>query len=386
MRSLYLGDRGGWVWYLQLALRRAGYPIILDGIFGSATCAALQKFEGEGRGCSVDAAVWEKLLAYLPGGESGEKEQVLMDAPLTETEVPYSSFLNRRTVEGLQKRYPFLQTGSIGKSVMGREIPYLSIGRGKTQVFYNASFHANENITTPVLLKFAEMYADAYAKNTELYGVSAEELFEKYRLYLVPMVNPDGVDLVNGFLTHGMYYRNARKIGADYPEIAFPAGWKANIDGIDLNLQFPAGWEEAQKIKAAQGYTSPAPRDYVGSAPLVAPESAAVYRFTREHAIALILAYHTQGEVIYWKYLDYEPACSYEIARYFAEVSGYLVEETPRESGYAGYKDWFIQEYNRPGYTIEAGVGENPLPLSQFAQIYEANKGILLGGMTQLCV
>ena len=53
-------------------------------------------------------------------------------------------------------------------------------------------------------------------------------------------------------------------------------------------------------------------------------------------------------------------------------------------SGYAGYKDWFIMNYDRPGYTVEAGLGENPLPMSQFAQIYEDNKEILLGGMTQI--
>ena len=110
----------------------------------------------------------------------------------------------------------------------------------------------------------------------------------------------------------------------------------------------------------------------------------AVYAFTRSHDFRLILAYHTQGEVIYWKYLDYEPARSYEIAQYFGRVSGYTVEETPAQSGYAGYKDWFIQEYDRPGYTIEAGMGENPLPMSDFAGIYRDNAGILLGGMTQI--
>ena len=290
------------------------------------------------------------------------------------TQTAYTSRLNRQVVDGLKSRYPFIQVGSIGRSVMGREIPYIRIGTGGTQVFYNASFHANENITTPVLLKFVEEYAGAYENNRDLYGVSAQALYENYQLYVVPMVNPDGVDLVNGALTSGIYYRNARAIAEDYPTIPFPSGWKANIDGIDLNLQFPAGWEKAKEIKFAQGYTSPAPRDYVGSAPLVAPESAAVYRFTQEHDFSLILAYHTQGQVIYWKYLDYEPERSYEIARYFGDVSGYLVEETPQESGYAGYKDWFIQEYNRPGYTIEVGLGENPLPMSQFAQIYEDNK------------
>ena len=60
------------------------------------------------------------------------------------------------------------------------------------------------------------------------------------------------------------------------------------------------------------------------------------------------------------------------------------MEETPGASGYAGYKDWFIEEYDRPGYTVEAGMGENPLPMTQFERIYHDNKGILVGGMTQL--
>ncbi len=151
-----------------------------------------------------------------------------------------------------------------------------------------------------------------------------------------------------------------------------------------MNLQFPAGWEEAKKIKFAQGYSSPAPRDYVGPTPLSAPESIAMYEFTRSRNFSLILAYHTQGEVIYWRFLDYNPAGSRQIAQYFSSVSGYRVEETPLASGYAGYKDWFIQDYDRPGYTIEAGLGTNPLPMSQFPKIYADNVGILIGGMTQL--
>ena len=385
VKNLYLGDRGTLVYYLQLALNRAGYPLALDGIFGNGTCNALRKFLGEDRECNVDEAAWERLIPYLKGYAPGrEGQRILYDFPIVSTKVPYSSLLVGYVMEGLKSRYPFIQTGTIGKSVMGKEIPYLRIGTGGTQVFYNASFHANENITTPLLLKFAEEYARAYEQGTMLYGVPAEGLYSTYQLYLVPIVNPDGVDLVNGLLTNGIYYRRAQQIAADYPSIPFPSGWKANIDGIDLNLQFPAGWENAKEIKFSQGYVSPAPRDYVGEAPLTAPESAAVYRFTREHNFSLILAYHTQGEVIYWKYLDYEPKKSYEIAQYFGKVSGYTVEETPQESGYAGYKDWFIQEYDRPGYTIEVGRGENPLPMSQFDRIYEDNRGILLGGMTQI--
>lgn len=146
-------------------------------------------------------------------------------------------------------------------------------------------------------------------------------------------------------------------------------------------MQFPAEWEMARQTKFAQGYTMPGPRDFVGSAPLVTPEAAALYRFTLQNRFSLILAYHTQGETIYWKFLNYLPPNSYEIGRQFSNVSGYLLETTPFASGFAGYKDWFIQNYNLPGYTIESGSGENPLPISQFQDIYDKNIGILILGM-----
>ena len=90
-----------------------------------------------------------------------------------------------------------------------------------------------------------------------------------------------------------------------------------------------------------------------------------------------MLAYHTQGNVIYWKYLNFEPEGSRALAERFAAVSGYVCEDTPYASGFAGYKDWFIQNFDRPGYTIECGLGESPLPLSQFESIWNANLGIL---------
>ena len=149
---------------------------------------------------------------------------------------------------------------------------------------------------------------------------------------------------------------------------------------MDLNLQFPALWQNAKSIKYSQGYTIPAPRDFVGPAPLTEPESLAIYNFTLKHNFRLILAYHSQGETIYWKFQNYNPQDSLTIGEKFAKVSGYSLEETPYNSSFAGYKDWFIQNYNKPAYTIEVGNGENPLPTSQFDKIYKSNLGILTLG------
>ena len=116
---------------------------------------------------------------------------------------------------------------------------------------------------------------------------------------------------------------------------------------MDLNLQFPASWEKAKEIKFEQGFRTPAPRDFVGTEPLI-PEAIAMYKFTLAHNFRLILAYHTQGRVIYWRYLDFLPPASYYIGEQFAISSGYDLEDTPFASSFAGYKDWFIQNYDLP--------------------------------------
>ena len=296
-----------------------------------------------------------------------------------DTALPTSDYIEN-CVKELTKKYSFLRLSEIGRSVMGKPLWCLTFGTGKNRVFYNASHHANEYITTNLLLKFIDELCRAYAVNGSIAGQSAREIYDYCTLAVVPAVNPDGIDLVTGALTQGKLYERAKEIAGNYPRFSFPDGWKADIEGIDLNLQYPAGWEQAKANKYALGITSPAPADFVGEGPLTAPESRAVYDFTLRFDPALILAYHTQGEVIYWKYLDYEPRSSLKIARLFSALSGYAVETTPYASGFAGYKDWFIEAFDRPGYTVEAGRGTNPLPLSQFDEMYRKNREIMTIG------
>ena len=293
----------------------------------------------------------------------------------------FSSDVLYENLNTLKSMYPFLITGSAGKSVLGKNIPYVRIGRGQKEVFYSASIHANEWITSIVLLEFLYEYCAAFQNNSTIWGFSARRLFETVSIYIMPMVNPDGVDLVTGAIRpNSAEYKQAQKIASNFPDIPFVDGWKANIRGIDLNLQFPAGWQNAREIKYAQGFTQPAPRDFVGYGPLTEPEALAIYNFTLRHNFRLILSYHSQGEVIYWQFQNYNPPGAFFIGSQFANVSGYSLESTPYNSSFAGYKDWFIQNYNRPGYTIEVGLGTNPIPITQFDKIYTDNLGILVLG------
>ena len=300
---------------------------------------------------------------------------------IVQTNISYTYEILTKDIQELKNTYPFLQIGTIGYTVLGKSIPYIRIGNGAKEVMYSASFHANEWITTVVLMKFVEDFSKAYTQNTTIYDYRAQQIFEETTIYIVPMVNPDGVDLVTGAVQpETSIYQNYQYLAGNFPAIPFPSGWKANFNGVDLNLQFPARWYRAREIKFAQGYNKPGPRDYVGEGPLTEPEALAIYSFTLMHNFRLILAYHTQGEVIYWKYGNFLPPESEYIGTRFADSSGYTIDITPPESAYAGFKDWFISEYNRPGYTIEAGWGENPLPISQFDKIYTDNIGILVLG------
>lgn len=301
---------------------------------------------------------------------------------IVQTNSNYSSDILNKDIESLRKIFKFIKVQNIGKSVLGEDLKCIIIGNGEKKVFYNAGIHANEWITSVLVMKFIENYCKAIVSNSNIFEYNARNIYNNCTLYIVPMVNPDGVNLVTNTISkEDKVYNDAKKIAESYPQIPFPNGWKANIKGVDLNLQFPANWEEAQAIKYSEGYTKPAPRDYVGVAPLTQPESVSLYNLTNMNNFRLTISFHSQGEVIYWRYLDYMPEDSLKIATEFSRVSGYTLDETPLRSSFAGYRDWFIQNFNRPGYTVEVGEGVSPLPLSQFESIYRANEGILVLGM-----
>ena len=304
---------------------------------------------------------------------------------IVKTNVPMTSALCNSILDQLEKTYSFCSGEILTQTAYCRPVRALTIGQGPRKVLFTAAHHGNEWLTATVLLKFAEDLCEALALGGTIWGVPSRTFREQITVHLVPMVNPDGVDLVTGAIAPCCEeYEAARLLSENYPDIPFPSGWKANLKGVDLNLQYPAGWMIAREIKFSQGYTRPGPRDYVGRAPLDQKESRALAAYTEDVDPRLVLAYHSQGEVIYWQFQDYQISGARALAEEFARVSGYRMEDTPYESSFAGYKDWFIRNFRRPGFTIEVGTGENPLPMEQFDQIYRANLGILVTAATGL--
>lgn len=283
----------------------------------------------------------------------------------------YSMMMN--DIKKLQTAYPFLQSTPIGNSVLAQPIPEILIGNGSKRIHYNGSFHANEWITTPTIMTFLNDYLLALTNQTTIRGLSMGPLYNQTTLSLVPMVNPDGVNLVINGPPANEALKN-KLIAWNNNSTNF-SGWKANINGVDLNDQFPAKWE----LENARNPQTPGPRDYGGEAPLTQPEAIAMADLTRNSNFAWVLAFHTQGKVIYWGFENLEPPESQTMVEEFSRVSGY--EPIQSANSYAGYKDWFIQDWRRRGFTVELGSGTNPLPIRQFDTIYQEALGIFLAGL-----
>ncbi|OQB14377.1 MAG: Gamma-D-glutamyl-L-diamino acid endopeptidase 1 [Firmicutes bacterium ADurb.Bin193] len=253
-----------------------------------------------------------------------------------------------RDLRALTDRYPFVKSEIIGKSLKRRNIYLIRLGEGERQVFYNAAHHGTEWITAKLMMRFAFDFAESYVKGYRLAGYDIRRLYRDASIYIAPMVNPDGVELSKT-----------------------KEGWQANARGVDLNHNYDAGWDEYKKLARENGITAPGRTRYAGRRPESEPESKAIADFTRRMDFEYVVAFHSQGEVIYWKYGKILPPRSEEIARLISKSSGYELDEADGLASYSGYKDWFIKEFGRPGYTIEVGAGENPLPLSQFEKIYK---------------
>ena len=280
----------------------------------------------------------------------------------------YNNFDYEKLLEalnGLDREYA--QILPFGKSVQGRDLLCVRIGKGEKKVFLNGAHHALEWITASLLSAWCQDFIDAVKGEGEIGGKNAVEIFEKCTYYIAPMINPDGVNLVvNGLNPDNPQYLSVMEMlnGEDVRKV-----WQANIEGVDLNHNYDALFEEYAKIAEESGYGTPGPRRYPGPFPFSEPETEGVRRFVLENEFPFAVAFHSQGEVIYWSFNGFG---FYLEARALSDASGYELDTASGISSYSGFKDWYLEKFNLPAFTVEVGQGENPLPFDQFESIKNA--------------
>ncbi|MBQ8763276.1 MAG: M14 family metallocarboxypeptidase [Clostridia bacterium] len=266
----------------------------------------------------------------------------------------------RKMIFSLKKLYPFLGVNVIGKSLCHRDIFSLTVGKSRNPLIIAAGFHGQEWLTSLLALRFAEIILYSKINKAPIWGINPESISRS--MVIVPCVNPDGIEIaINGFESSGRFTETGRKIAAVSEE-----KWNANARGVDINHNFDAGWNELRRIETDSGILGPSPRRYGGYMPESEPETKALVQLCKKINPRTAIALHSQGEEIFWEYGNKKPPRSEEIAKIFSAVSGYELVENSGLASHGGFKDWFIEFFNKPGYTIEIGKGENPLPISDF--------------------
>ena len=226
----------------------------------------------------------------------------------------------------------------IGKSVEGRSLFAFRIGRGEPVGISQYALHAREWITAYLGLEHVRR------------GVP------RGSVWIIPLMNPDGALLC----TEGL--ARVSKARRDFLKELSGDGdfslWKANIEGVDLNVNFDARWGTG-----ARNLRFPAPENYIGEAPFSAPESRALSDFTLQVNPQFTVSWHTKGEEIYWHFFQplFRRLRDKRLARVLSRSTGYPLCSAGKSAG--GYKDWCVEKLKIPAFTVEVGSDAFSHPL-----------------------
>ena len=263
----------------------------------------------------------------------------------------------------LQEEYPLLQVSSAGRSVHGRELWYMTVGSGELTLLAVGAHHAREYITSVLLMKLCEDLLRNYDS----------ALMERTRVAILPMLNPDGVEICLYGDCGNEYIASLPRLNGTY------SSWKANGRGVDLNRNYPCLWEQKSVIADL-----PSSEMYNGPYAASAPEVRAMMALSRRLSPALALTFHAKGEEIY--YADSNTlrldADSFAYAKAISCLSGYRILPPSSDPAIyaAGFENRFRAEIGAPCILIEAGKydGTEPFTIERFGtEIWEKLKNIL---------
>lgn len=252
-----------------------------------------------------------------------------------------------------------LETGCIGKTELGTEIPFVHVGGREKSIIVQGAIHAREHITAELIIKLIRHY---------------KHMSFGDGIYFVPMVNIDGVrlcqegaDFLKDAERRDFVIRVNNGNESDFTE------WKANINAVDLNVNFPARWGTG-----AKNVFTPAAENFVGAYAGSETETRALMDFTRAVCPAATVSYHIRGEEIYWEFFQTgaQRVRDRNIAERLAAETGYAIIDEHASAG--GYKDWCVQEFAIPSYTIETGksIRRFPYPYTDLPEIFDQNKNV----------
>lgn len=216
----------------------------------------------------------------------------------------------------------------IGQSYDKRNIYSIEIGYGEDEIMFEGNIHASEIAPALFLTKYAVDIVNEYENNNK----EINELLKNHKIIIVPTVNPDGYEYslfgkkaIND--NDSFVYKNDLNIEQDY--------YKANLNGIDLNRNFPtqtgglyfADYEPSftlvtekstERLEYFPGYS-------LGSEPETQALIYWMYKhYKNSHAY---ISVHSAGQVIY----NGKPSLSDEFNRLSSECASIVNKHTNYE-------------------------------------------------------
>ncbi len=285
-------------------------------------------------------------------------------------------------LNSLKATYPKMQMDVLGNTIDGRQLYHVVVGNPSAphKILVHGGIHAREYISSQLVMREIVALLEMQQNNLLYHGQSVATLLQNTCIHFVPMVNPDGITLVQG----GVDALNTQAAKTMVMSMAaqdqvtdlatYLRKWKNNINGVNLNRNFDAFWQEA-----TPKVDHPSNMFYKGTGPESEVESKALANLCRQLRPDYTISYHTQGRVIYWYFGEtgnYKAKGQY-LANVVHQNTGYTISNTWSQTDAAGFKDWAVHKLDIPSVTIELGRGTSPVDESQITQMWTENDGIL---------
>ncbi|HHT83839.1 MAG: M14 family zinc carboxypeptidase [Christensenellales bacterium] len=242
----------------------------------------------------------------------------------------------------------------VGVTHLGNPIPMVTKGNGANgvSILLVGSVHAREYITSYLLCGLLKDYEG------------------QTRIDCVPVLNIDGVFLCrngarlfppNSKTLEELIYLNG---GCDF------SLWKANIRGVDINVNFDADWG-----KGELNTKTPGSENYIGPYPESENETKAAVELLRKNNYNMVVAYHSKGEEIFYGYGDDLRYKEHSLR--VADFLGYRLKTSDNSAG--GLKDYVVKQLKGYALTIEVGEDrfEHPYPMEELSALLKKHKGSL---------
>lgn len=263
----------------------------------------------------------------------------------------------------ITQKHRYIQSFVLTKTAANREIKGYAIGSENGLIICGA-FHGMERITAAMLYRFL----DDVCNNMSHDKIVRSKILSK-GLCVIPMMNPDGVQIsIHGPKTAGKFFCHVQNI--IHREKISHKNWQANARGVDLNHNFDAGYDVVKKHEQENNIHTYSSTRYGGRPAESENETKALCDLCRKNSYKMCVALHSQGREIYYDFDTHTPKNSLCVANKLSALSSYKVSHPQTIAVGGGFKDWFIQEFNRMGFTIEVGKGTNPLSPKVFDTEY----------------